>query len=93
MEWFLGCLVCAIEFRFHVANWIPLVEANGVFEAEPILIWSRVYAYMKPDVTVETVKKILAAFVRIGLVQVWEANGNTWAYFIGMDKRGRLPTG
>ena len=29
MEWFLGCLVCAIEFRFHVANWIPLAEANG----------------------------------------------------------------
>ena len=44
-------------FRAEFANLLPLALANGVFEANPRLIWSRVYAFNRPDVSLETVEK------------------------------------
>lgn len=79
------------EFRLHYANWIPLAEANGVFEADPARICARVYSFLLPEFTIRQVKKVLDAMVEVGLVRVWEAEGKTWGYFIGIEKKGRLP--
>jgi hypothetical protein len=79
------------QYRIHYANWIPLAEANGVFEADPARIQARVYAYILPAVTPNEVSNILKEFVNVGLVRLWEDEGKSWGYFVGIDKGGRLP--
>lgn len=80
------------SFRAELANLIPLALANGSFECNPRLIWSRCYAYNRPDVTLEMVEKILAEFERVGILIRWEAGTKTWGYWVGIEKTGRLPS-
>ncbi len=79
------------KFRLHYAWWLPLAEANGVFEADPDLIWSKIYAFVLHDLSVEEVRQILNEFVKVDLVRTWEEKGKTWGYFTGISKEGRLP--
>lgn len=79
------------QFRMHYANWIPLAEANGVFEADPERIRARVYSFLLPDFSIKQVKQVLDNFVRVGLVNLWEEDGKKWGYFNGIEKSGRLP--
>jgi hypothetical protein len=79
------------DLRLHYANWIPLAEANGVFEADPERILSRVYSFLLPDIGTKDVLRALRALIRVGLVKTWRENGKTWGYFIGIAKGGRLP--
>ncbi len=80
------------RFRVEYAWILPLALANGVLEADPHLIWSKAYAFNRPDVSRNDVEKILATFESVGLLFRWaDTNGKAWAYFIGSDKRGRLP--
>jgi len=80
------------EYRLHYAAWIPLAEANGVFEASVSQIYTRVYSFLRPDFGPKQVSSLLAAFVRVGLIKLFKADGKTWGFFIGMDKEGRLPS-
>jgi len=79
--------------RPEYANLIPLALANGVFEINPKKIWSSVYAYNRPEITVEKVEEMLAAFVKAGLLFIWcdAATGKLWGFWVGIDKAGRLP--
>ena len=79
------------EFRLHYANWIPLARENGVFEADPQRIQAQIYGYLRPNFNVKAVQRLLNALIRVGLVRVWDADGKTWGYFVGIDKPGRLP--
>jgi len=79
------------EYRLHYANWIPLAEANGVFEADPEYIHARVYGFLMPSIGVEKVKELLELMIQERLVAVWQHDGKTWGYFIGIEKSGRLP--
>jgi hypothetical protein len=79
------------KYRLHYANWLPLAEANGTFEFDYEMIWSRVYAYLCPEITPEIVKEIAEIFVDAGLIYKWKEQGKTWGYFRGMEKPGRLP--
>jgi len=79
-------------YRMHYANWLPLAEANGVFEADPDRIFTKVYSFLCPAMPKRRVKELLDLMVQAGLVQVWEAEGKTWGYFIGIEKEGRLPS-
>lgn len=79
------------EYRLHYANWLPLAEANGVFEADIYRIQARVYAYMLPEISPEMVVKILKSFTDAGLVKVWREDNKSWGYFTGIEKSGRLP--
>ncbi len=81
------------EFRFHYANWLPMAEANGVFEANLAIIRSKVYGFLSPETTNNKVSRIFNEFLRVGLLSVYEADGKTWAYFNGIHKPGRLPSG
>lgn len=79
-------------FRLHYANWLPMAEANGVFEANPDVIRARIYGYMLPTFTKSWVAKLLNEFRRVGLVSTYLAEGKMWGYFNGIHKPGRLPT-
>lgn len=79
------------EYRLHYANWIPMAEANGVFEADIYRIQAKVYAYMLPTTTPDVVGRILKAFTEAGLVKVWREDNKNWGYFVGIEKSGRLP--
>lgn len=81
------------SFRLHYANWIPLASAAGSFEFDARCIWSSVYAYLTPGVSVQDVEAIADEFERVGLLFRWSdaETGKVWAYFVGIDKPGRLP--
>lgn len=79
------------ELRTHYANWLPLAEANGVFEVDFDIIKARVYPILDPDFSTENVQEVFAHFKEAGLLQVWNDAGKTWAYFVGIGKSGRLP--
>ena len=59
------------KFRAEVANLIPLASSNVSFECNPHKIWVRVYAYNRPDVTVEFVEEMLEAFPRAKMLFRW----------------------
>ena len=79
------------EYRLHYANWLPLAEANGVFEEDPHRIQAKVYAYILPAISPSVVSDILKTFIDVGLIRVWRDEGKNWGYFIGIEKSGRLP--
>ena len=79
------------DVRMHYANWLPMAEANGVFEAGPDHIRTQVYSFLLPDMTNSDVSRVLKAMVRAKLVKTWKEAGKTWGYFLGIAKNGRLP--
>ena len=80
------------SIRAEFANLIPLAMANGSFECDSRLVWSRVYAFNRPDVSVDDVAQILAEFERVRLLFRWnDPSGKQWGYWVGIDKPGRLP--
>jgi len=80
--------------RAEYANWIPLALANGVFEADTRRIWATIYSYNRPEITFDDAEEIKREFCRVGLLFLWpdEETGKIWAYFVGIDKSGRLPS-
>jgi len=74
-------------------SWLlPLAMANGVFECEPRKIWVSCYAYGRPEMTLDQVIELLHAFEKVGLIFRWrEDDGKEWAYWVGIEKEGRLP--
>jgi hypothetical protein len=79
--------------KAEYANLVPLALANGSFEANPRRIWSTVYSYNRPEITLEQVEQILAELERVKLLFRWtdESTGKTAGYFVGIEKTGRLP--
>ncbi len=79
--------------KAEYANLIPLALANGSFEANPRRIWSAVYSYNRPEVTVEQVEEILVELERVKLLFRWTdgSTGKMAGYFVGIEKTGRLP--
>src|ERR1051326_1296392 len=78
------------EFRAEFANLLPLAQANGSFELSPERIWSDVYSYNRPDITLEVVKQMVEAFVHAGMIIRWRQDGKLWGHFRGITE-GRLP--
>jgi hypothetical protein len=79
------------KFRAEYANILPLALADGIFECEPRRVWCTVYAYNRPEITVEYVTEMLNLMEDVGLIVRAEHEGHKWAFFIGIDKPGRLP--
>ena len=53
------------------ANLVPLARANGSFECNVRLVYTQVYAYNRPEVTIEMVEQILAELERVKLLFRW----------------------
>src|ERR1700739_3419019 len=78
--------------KAEYANLIPLAQANGSFEANDRRIWANVYSFNRPEITIELVQEILKELERVKLLFRWtDGTGKPWAYFVGIDKPGRLP--
>jgi len=80
-----------VEYRGEYANLLPLAEENTTFECDPHLVWSRVYAYNRPNITPEITAQILDCFVAADMIERFSEDGRCFASFRGMDKPGRLP--
>lgn len=87
-------LIEPLWVRPEYANLIPLALANGVFEVNSKKIWATVYAYNRPEITVERVEEMFACFEKVGLLFKWvdPASGKSWGFWVGIDKAGRLPS-
>jgi len=84
--------VMPLTFRPEYANLIPLALANGVFECDPFLVWTKVYSYNRPDISCDMARTILGEFERVGLLFRWsERAAKEWGFWVGIDKTGRLP--
>ncbi len=77
--------------RAEFANLVPLALANGVFEVSSRKVWSKVYGYNRPEISVGDVDAILKEFERVGLLFRWTEGNKEWGYWIGIEKPGRLP--
>lgn len=80
-----------VQYRAEYANLLPLAEANGAFEYDPELIWSRVYAYNRTDVTPVIVTEILLEFEKAGMLTKYSAEDKVFGFWVGIEKEGRLP--
>src|ERR1700677_2195708 len=82
-----------VAFRAEFANLIPLATANGTFECSPQLILHEVYGFNRPDWTLKKVTALLEELGRVKLLFRWtEPSGKAWGYWVGIDKKGRLPS-
>jgi hypothetical protein len=84
----------AAWIKAEYANLLPLALANGSFEASARRIWSTVYSYNRPEITLEQVEAILAELERVKLLFRWTdpPTGKDWGFWVGIDRAGRLPT-
>jgi hypothetical protein len=81
-----------IAARAEYANILPLALANGSFECSAQRVWSLVYSFNRPDISLKAVETFLQAFERARLLFRWtEPDGKQWGYFVGIEKPGRLP--
>jgi hypothetical protein len=79
--------------RPELANLIPLALANGTFECDARKIWSEVYSFNRPSITVEKVVQILDSLEAAKILFRWnDTNGKAFGYWVGIEKSGRLPS-
>jgi hypothetical protein len=79
------------HFRAEYANLLPLAEANGSFECEAELIWSKVYSFNRTEITPVIVEEILTEFEKADMLKRYVVSDKTYGYWIGIEKPGRLP--
>ena len=79
------------RFRSEYAWILPLAQANGCFECSPKLVWSKCYSGIREDWTKDDVAKMLDEFGKAKLLFRWKVGENTFGFFIGAQKEGRLP--
>lgn len=84
--------VTPMEWRAHYANWLPLAEANGVFEIDFDILRAKVYPVINPQFSSEDVRLVFNEFVRVGLLTWFADSDKLFGYFVGIDKSGRLPS-
>jgi hypothetical protein len=77
-----------LEFRAEYANLIPLAGADGTFEANSRRVWTEVYSYNRPEITVDLVEEMLDEFERVGMIgRRKDEDGKIWGKFIGIEAR------
>lgn len=83
---------CRPEHKAEYTWLYGLADANGNFEMTNVRsLHSKAYAPIRPEVSVEFVKSILADFERNGLLYTWFENGKKYGHWTGCEKPGRLP--
>jgi hypothetical protein len=83
---------CRPEHKAEYTWLYGLADANGNFEMTNVRsLHSKAYAPIRPEVSVDTVKAILADFERNGLLYTWFENGKKYGHWTGCEKPGRLP--
>jgi hypothetical protein len=74
------------EWRAEFAWLLPLSTVDGTFEADPRDVWSRAYAFARPDWTPDKVAQLLDEFERVGLLRrTQDPDGRVWGFWVGSD--------
>lgn len=64
-----------------LATWtIAHLDKNGVFSAEPVLVRSAIFP-RRLDITIEQIEHYLSEMEKVGLIQIFEANGEKWQWW------------
>jgi hypothetical protein len=86
-------LVQPLDYRAEFANMLPLATSTGTFECEPRRVWLSVYAFNRPDISQEKVELMLAEYERVKMLYRWmHTDGKEYGFWVGINKRGRLPS-
>ncbi len=64
---------------------------EGVFEADPLLVWQKTCAYMRPSHTPATIGRLLDELEKVKLLFRWQWHGKSLGHWVGITKPGRLP--
>jgi hypothetical protein len=96
------------DFKGEYANLIPLADTDGILEYDPHVIYSTVYVAADRKCRAKTcacgrevpfvpwtpqmVEDMFAHFESTNMLERYEADGKTYATFVNIDKRGRLPS-
>jgi hypothetical protein len=74
------------EWRAEFAWLLPLSTVDGTFEADPRDVWSKAYAYARPDWTPDKITQLLDEFERVGLLRrTQDPDGRVWGFWVGSD--------
>lgn len=66
-----------------LATWIiPHLDVRGVFYGDPAMVRSAIFP-RRTDITIEQVEDYLQELCDAGLVEIFQANGDTWQYWTG----------
>jgi hypothetical protein len=80
------------KYRAEFSLLLTLALANGVFEADPRKVWAKLYAFNRPDLTPEMTAEMLDQYEKAKMLFRWKAEDEKlWGYWVGIEKRGRLP--
>jgi hypothetical protein len=79
------------RYRVEYAWILPLAQANGCFECNPMLVWRSCYAALRTDWTTPDVAAMLDEFEAAKMLFRWKVDGKTFGFFVGAQKEGRLP--
>lgn len=76
-----------------LATWtIAHLDINGVFYADPVMVKSLIFP-RRGDVNIEQIELYIEAMQRIGLIILFEADGQLWQYWPGFaDNQANLRT-
>jgi len=64
---------------------------EGVFEADPLLIWQKTCAYLRPSHSPATIGRLLDELERVKLLFRFQWKGKTLGHWVGIKRPGRLP--
>src|ERR1035438_3832944 len=79
------------ELRVEYAWVLPSADANGCCEYNPALIYRNCYAMLRDGWTPAKVAALFDALEAAKMVYRFEHSGKQYAFFLGMEREGRLP--
>jgi hypothetical protein len=79
------------ELRVEYAWVLPSADANGCCEYNPALIFRNCYAMLRDGWTPAKVAALFDALEAAKMVYRFEHGGKQYAFFLGMEREGRLP--
>lgn len=77
------------SFRAEYTNLLPLADENGEFEYNSLRVWADVYSFNRPDITLDTVIRILEEFEVQGLLERRERRGKVYGIWTNFKKHNQ----
>jgi hypothetical protein len=81
---------CSRDARLTFILCITIADDAGIFRGSDLYLRHRLFPYDDETLTAESVGSWLAELVAVGLVRIYEADGETFAELVGWAKNQRL---
>lgn len=94
-----GDAIWGSDKLFHLSEearvdyvWLyPLADAHGIFELTNLVVVHAKVAALRPSLTVAKLGERFRQYNDVGLLFIWIQGCKTFGYWVGADKKGRLP--